>query len=236
MKVGRIIAEGWRIHRNVVPRSRQRDETIALLNRVGIHGDDDLLRRYPYEFSGGQRQRIAIARALALRPSLLILDEPLSSLDVSVQAQVLALLHDLRADRGLAYVFIAHDLSVVRYFVHNVAVMYRGRFVEYGPGSSVLAQSRHPYTELLRRSNPRWQSSGKAVIESPSSLATGSEEARAEFACVFYHRCTFRSDKCAVEDPHEDWQIEGTRRYACHHPLNGVSRNLKSEGAVEQGS
>ncbi len=218
MNVGRIISEGWRTHTTVIPRHEQRNEIIRLLDQVGIDGTN-LLNRLPHEFSGGQRQRIAIARALALRPSVLILDEPISSLDVSVQAQVLRLLQDLQEQRGLSYVFIAHDLSVVEYFADTVAVMYRGRILETGPVRKVFTHPRHPYTELLRRSIPRWQGSGRAAtIESPQSLA---EAAEPNHACVFYHRCAFRTKRCATIDPHEHWAQGESQEYACHHPLNG---------------
>lgn len=219
MKVGRIIAEGWRTHKMVPSRSARRTEALSLLGQVGITGDD-LLERYPHEFSGGQRQRIAIARALALKPSVLILDEPISSLDVSVQAQVLQLLQDLQVDHGLSYVFIAHDLSVVEYFAHSVAVMYRGRIVEKGPSKDLFAHPRHPYTEALQRSNPQWQPAGNAIIEQPLGAGQNSTAEETDEACVFYHRCAYRTDRCAIDDPHQHWQLEAAHRYACYHPRN----------------
>jgi oligopeptide/dipeptide ABC transporter ATP-binding protein len=215
MTVRRIIGEGWRIHKDVISRSERRNEALALLNMVGIHGED-LLGRYPHEFSGGQRQRIAIARALALRPSVLILDEPISSLDVSVQAQVLLLLQELQEERGLAYLFIAHDLSVVEYFADAVAVMYRGRVVERGPAIDVFANPQHPYTALLRGSVAEWQKSGRARIQPPF---TRDERPGADQACVFFHRCPYREEICASVDPQEHMKSEGNRWFACHFPL-----------------
>jgi peptide/nickel transport system ATP-binding protein len=164
MKVRRIISEGWRIHRGLLPKAEWNGEAKRLLERVGILGDD-ILDRYPHEFSGGQRQRIAIARALALRPSVLVLDEPISSLDVSVQAQVIRLLQDLQDEQGLAYIFIAHDLSVVEYLATNVLVMYHGKVMERGPGTRVFREPQNDYTARLASANPTWEVSGRAVIK-----------------------------------------------------------------------
>jgi len=163
MKVGRLISEGWRIHRDVLPQSEWNAEATRLLERVGIKGEQ-ILERYPHEFSGGQRQRIAIARALALRPSVMVLDEPISSLDVSVQAQVIRLLQDLQDQEGLCYIFIAHDLSVVEYLATNIIVMYRGKIMEQGPGGRVFRAPEHEYTVRLASANPTWEASGRAVI------------------------------------------------------------------------
>ncbi|MDN3520452.1 dipeptide ABC transporter ATP-binding protein [Halomonas ramblicola] len=164
MKVGKIISEGWRIHRGLVPESEWDEEAERLLARVGIQGEQ-ILDRYPHEFSGGQRQRIAIARALAVRPSIVVLDEPISSLDVSVQAQVIRLLQDLQDEHGLAYIFIAHDLSVVEYLAKNIIVMYQGKVMERGPGKRVFNEPEDPYTARLASANPKWEASGRAVIQ-----------------------------------------------------------------------
>ena len=166
MTIAEIIGEGWRVHKNLMPRGDRNAAAVALLESVGIKGED-VLKRYPHEFSGGQRQRIAIARALALQPSVLVLDEPISSLDVSVQAQVIRLLQDLQEERELAYIFIAHDLSVVEYLAMGIIVMHRGKVVEHGRGNRVFHEPQHDYTQRLIRSNPEWQASGKAKIEAP---------------------------------------------------------------------
>ncbi|MGH3242728.1 MAG: ABC transporter ATP-binding protein [Spirillospora sp.] len=147
MTVRRLVAEPLRVA------GRGEDESAAALERVGLPAD--LLGRYPHELSGGQCQRVAIARALAVGPALLVLDEPTSALDVSVQAQILNLLLDLRAESGLAYLFISHDLGVVRHLADRVSDMYRGEIVETGPARDVLDASEHPYTRRLLDSVPR---------------------------------------------------------------------------------
>jgi ABC-type microcin C transport system duplicated ATPase subunit YejF len=148
MTIGRQIAEPLRVHRLVAP--RQLAKTVGeLLARVGL--DPAMASRYPHEFSGGQRQRIAIARTIGLSPRLIVCDEPTSALDVSVQAQIIALLRDLQATTGVSYLFISHNLGVVRGISHRVAVMYRGRIVETGPVGEVFDAPTHPYTKLLLR-------------------------------------------------------------------------------------
>ena len=149
--VGGLIGEGIRVHR-LCPRSEVRARVVALARRCGL--DADSLDRYPHEFSGGQRQRIAIARALAVEPGVLVLDEPVSALDVSVQAQILVLLQELQASFGLTYLLIAHDLAVVERFCSRIAVMRLGRIVEYGPPAEVHHNPRHPYTRALIEAHP----------------------------------------------------------------------------------
>jgi ABC-type glutathione transport system ATPase component len=151
MRVRDIIAEPLVIHR-ACPRSELRPRTAKLLRAVGL--DDSALARYPHEFSGGQRQRINIARALALRPDLVVLDEPVSALDVSVGAQIVNLLRDLQREFALTYLFISHSMPLVRYLATNIAVLYRGRLVEYGPSMEICTAPREAYTQSLLAATP----------------------------------------------------------------------------------
>lgn len=151
MRVRDIIAEPLVIH-HACPRSELRPRTAELLRAVGL--DDSALTRYPHEFSGGQRQRINIARALALRPELVVLDEPVSALDVSVGAQIVNLLRDLQRDFALTYLFISHSMPLVRYLATNIAVLYRGRLVEYGPSEEICHAPREAYTQSLLAATP----------------------------------------------------------------------------------
>jgi oligopeptide/dipeptide ABC transporter ATP-binding protein len=210
--IGDSIAEGMVIHR-LVEASAMADRVADLLAEVGL--DPSYARRYPHEFSGGQRQRIGIARALAVEPKFIVCDEPVSALDVSVQAQVLNLLLDLRERRGLAYLFIAHDLAVVRQVAHRVAVMYLGTIVEIGPARTVISAPRHPYTQALVSAVPSpdpGATRSRIVLEgdppSPSAPPPG---------CPFAPRCFHpaRDARCTAERP--ALRVVDDREVACHH-------------------
>ena len=212
MTVGAAIAEGIEIHRLATGPEVVR-RVGALLEEVGL--DPGYGRRYPHEFSGGQRQRIGIARALAVEPSFIVCDEPVSALDVSVQAQVLNLLADLQRDRGLSYLFIAHDLAVVRQIAQRAAVMYLGRIVEAGPTEALLAAPRHPYTVALLSAVPEPDPSRRRSriiltgdLPSPSNPPPG---------CPFHTRCFHpsRDVRCRTEVP--VLRPVGTTVAACHY-------------------
>jgi len=196
MTVGAIVSEALIIH-GVAKGSEIEDRTAALLKKVGLHTEH--LRRYPHEFSGGQRQRIGIARALALNPQLIIADEPVSALDVSIQAQVINLLQDLKNEFDLSYLIIAHDLSVVEYMSDRVAVMYLGRIVELASGHILYNNPQHPYTQALLSAvpipDPRLEKKRhilKGDVPSPINPPPG---------CHFHTRCRYRQDECSRFQP-----------------------------------
>ena len=201
MKVGKIVGEPLAIH-GVGTRAEQKKRVEHLLRQVGL--SKDAVGRYPHAFSGGQRQRIAIARALALRPRLLVADEPVSALDVSVQAQVLNLLADLRESLGLTLVVVSHDLSVIRWLAQRVVVMYLGRIVEDGPCEQVLTEPAHPYTRALLDSAPRLPSAADARARDDAPVVLEGEVPSAvdpPSGCHFHPRCALRRSGCELHRP-----------------------------------
>ncbi|HXU55235.1 MAG TPA: ABC transporter ATP-binding protein [Casimicrobiaceae bacterium] len=196
MRAADIVAEPIRNFEKVSA-AEMGERVISLFEKVGLRPDQ--MPRYPYEFSGGQRQRLGIARALAPRPKLIVCDEPVSALDVSVQAQVINLLGDLQREFGLSYLFVAHDLAVVEHISHRVAVMYLGRIVELAPTRAVFAHPQHPYTEALLSAVPvpdptvqRKRIILAGDVPSPIDLPSG---------CRFHTRCPYAFDRCRVEEP-----------------------------------
>jgi dipeptide transport system ATP-binding protein len=196
-KIGTILGEPLLINRREMSAGDRRDAAVEMMRKVGLRPEH--VDRYPHMFSGGQRQRIAVARALMLKPKVLVLDEPVSALDLSVQAQVLNLLVDLQAEFGLAYLFISHGLSVVKHIADEVMVMYLGRSVEQGASERIFAQPRHPYTRALLSASPiadpsRPKNRIHLEGELPSPIHPPS-------GCTFHPRCPLAFDRCSAERP-----------------------------------
>jgi dipeptide transport system ATP-binding protein len=208
-KVGAILEEPLAINTDL-PRAARTAKAREMMTKVGLRPEH--YGRYPHMFSGGQRQRIAIARALVLNPKLLVADEPVSALDVSIQAQVLNLLADLQRDLGLAYLFISHDLGVVRHISHEVLVMYLGHAVEQGPKEAIFARPLHPYTQALLASTPGIIGVRKKRIVLKGELPSPLNPPK---GCVFSTRCPYVTDRCRVERP-APRPLDG-RMVACHY-------------------
>jgi len=208
MKVGEIVGEGLEVHR--IARGKEKGRRVSeILEKVGLHPQDAL--RYPHEFSGGQRQRIGIARAISLNPELVVADEPVSALDVSIQAQILNLLKDLRDQLNLTYIFISHDLRVVKYISDRIAVMYMGKIVEMANGEDLFRRPLHPYTQLLLAAIPKLIPRKKGVaLRAEDHYSVPSDQ-----VCLFQPRCPHSGERCQTEEPLLLDQGEG-HLVACH--------------------
>ena len=223
MTVRDLIAEPLKTYKVCGSKEETTKRVLELMKAVGVPGE--FLHRYPHQFSGGQRQRIGIARAIAADPDLIICDEPVSALDVSVQNQILNLLKELQTQRGLTYLFISHDLSVVRHISNRVCIMFLGKICESGPTEEVFENPHHPYTRFLINAvlvpDPHRRSDTaellKGELPSPVDLPSG---------CRFHTRCPFATKLCSSEEP-KMRQISG-REVACHYPLGGESRTPES--------
>jgi oligopeptide transport system ATP-binding protein len=214
MTVGDIVGEPYEIHPDVVPREQRARVVQELLDVVGLNPDH--INRYPHQFSGGQRQRIGIARALALKPDIIVCDEPVSALDVSIQAQVINLLERLQREFRLSYIFIAHDLSVVRHISNRVAVMYLGKIVELGNDQAIYEQPTHPYTQALLSAVPvpdprlrgrRDQIMLEGDVPSPTDPPGG---------CRFRTRCWKAQSVCEQDEPRLEMRPRSPHPSACH--------------------
>ncbi len=214
MTVGDIVGEAIDVHKLAESKQDRYDQIIHILERVGLNSEH--ANRYPHEFSGGQRQRVGIARALAVHPEFIVCDEPISALDVSIQAQVINMFEDLQEQMGLTYLFIAHDLSAVKHISNRIGVMYLGRMVELSDSYTLVDRPLHPYTKSLISAIPiadpkQARESQRIVLEGdvPSPLNPPS-------GCTFRTRCPYADERCAAEVP--EWkEVENGHFCACHH-------------------
>jgi oligopeptide transport system ATP-binding protein len=215
-RVGQVVGDPLQLHGIASGEERKR-RVQELLERVGLNPEH--YNRYPHEFSGGQRQRIGIARALALNPKLIVADEPVSALDVSIQAQIINLLSDLQSEFGLTYIFVAHDLGVVRHVSDRIAVMYLGKIVEIGPAEEVYTNPIHPYTLSLLSAIPIPDPRANATREPVVLEGDVPSPANPPAACRFHTRCRYATEICSEVEP-ELVDHGGGHFAACHHPLN----------------
>jgi oligopeptide/dipeptide ABC transporter ATP-binding protein len=214
MNVGSLVSEGISIHNTV--KKEERGEFVArLLGEVGL--GTDVMGRYPHEFSGGQRQRIAIARAISLRPKFVVCDEPVSALDVSVQAQIINLLKDLQKKHGLSYLFISHDLRVVKHISDLVAVMYLGKIVEIAPSEEIYSNPVHPYTKMLISAIPEIKTTRGGNGEEVSISGEIKSLADIPSGCSFHPRCPLATEVCTREIPRLEKKGTDGRSVACHN-------------------
>ena len=212
MKVGEIVGEGLEVHH--IARGKEKGQMVSdILGKVGLHPQD--ADRYPHEFSGGQRQRIGIARAISLHPDLIVADEPVSALDVSIQAQILNLLMDLRDQFGLTYLFISHDLRIVKHISDRIAVMYMGKIVEMAGGEELFRHPLHPYTRLLLAAIPKLNLQKRI---DPAAVREESRPLSSEQGCSFQPRCPHSEERCRVEEP-QLLDAGGGHWVACHFAL-----------------
>jgi oligopeptide/dipeptide ABC transporter ATP-binding protein len=225
-RVGQIVGSGLRLSEDDMDKVERERRVKALLAQVGLNPEH--INRFPHEFSGGQRQRVGVARALATQPSLIVLDEPVSALDVSIQAQVINLLDDLQDELHLSYIFVAHDLSVVRHVSDRIAVMYLGKIVELSAAEELYSKPIHPYTQNLLGSIPipdpklsRQRERNIAIGELPSPVDPPP-------GCRFNTRCRFATDVCRAVEPRLTL-YPGGHLAACHHPLN-LTRSDRAAG------
>ncbi len=211
MNVGMIVSEGLRKHKLVKNKKEAIEKSKELLELCGLEGSN--VRKYPHEFSGGQRQRIGVARALALEPKFLVADEPIAALDVSIQAQMLKFMTDLKDRLGLTYLFISHDLSVVRYFCDRVAVMYLGSFAEQAPTKKLFKKPLHPYTQSLLSAVPK----SDPAVKKKREILKGDVPSPADppSGCKFHTRCKYAEDKCKIKIPVYR-EIEPDHFVSCH--------------------
>jgi oligopeptide/dipeptide ABC transporter ATP-binding protein len=219
MKIGKILSEPLEVH-DLVPKSDRRARVEELLDLVGLPAD--AADRYPHEFSGGQRQRIGIARALATEPALLIADEPVSALDVSVQAKVINLLMELRRRLDLTVLVIAHDLGVVRRVADRVAVMYLGRIVELADNEALFSRPQHPYTRSLLSAVPRVRPGRDQRIVLQGELPSPSDPPR---GCAFHPRCPIAEERCKSEEPPLE-EVDNGHLAACHFPGQPLQKEV----------
>jgi len=226
--VGSIIAEPFAIHSLLTGEGKRKQRVQELMDRVGLNPEH--YNRWPHEFSGGQRQRIGVARAIALEPKVLVADEPVSALDVSIQAQVLNLLRSLQREMGLTLIFIAHDLSVVRHMCDRIAVMYLGKVVELGLNEPLYGFPRHPYTGALLSAVPV---ASVGAMKRERELLSGDvpSPANPPAACRFHTRCPKAQEKCGIDEPPLEPKGSGTA-VACHFPLTEEEVRLRLPAAL----